>query len=91
MNAVTILGSTGTIGVNTLDVIGRHPGRYEVFALSANRNVAGLLEQCHTWRPRYAVMVEQDAASEVRRASSSSSRLPSPARWRDRAPVSASR
>ena len=67
MNAVTILGSTGTIGVNTLDVIGRHPGRYEVFALSANRNVAGLLEQCHTWRPRYAVMVEQDAASELRR------------------------
>ena len=38
---LTILGATGTIGVNTLDVIGRHPDRYEVFALSANRNVAG--------------------------------------------------
>jgi 1-deoxy-D-xylulose-5-phosphate reductoisomerase len=67
MNAVTILGSTGTIGVNTLDVIGRHPDRYEVFALSANRNVKGLLEQCLTWRPRYAVMVEHDAAIELRR------------------------
>jgi 1-deoxy-D-xylulose-5-phosphate reductoisomerase len=64
--AVTILGSTGTIGVNTLDVIARHPGRYEVFALSANRNVDGLLEQCLTWRPRYAVMVEQAAAADLR-------------------------
>ena len=67
MIAVTILGSTGTIGVNTLDVIARHPGRYTVFALSANRNVDGLLEQCRTWRPRYAVMVEAVAAADLRR------------------------
>ncbi len=68
MNAVTILGSTGTIGVNTLDVIGRHPHRYRVFALSANRNVRGLLEQCLAWRPRYAVMVDEGAAAELRGA-----------------------
>ena len=67
MQNLTVLGATGTIGVNTLDVIGRHPDRYGVFALSANRNVKGLFEQCLTWRPRYAVMVEQDAATELRR------------------------
>ncbi|MGE3771695.1 MAG: 1-deoxy-D-xylulose-5-phosphate reductoisomerase [Gammaproteobacteria bacterium] len=62
MKAVTILGSTGTIGVNTLDVIARHPGHYEVFALTANRNVDGLFEQCAAWRPRYAVLVDAAAA-----------------------------
>ena len=66
MKTVTILGSTGTIGVNTLDVIARHPGHYSVFALSANRNVDGLFEQCRTWQPRYAVMVEGPAARELR-------------------------
>lgn len=66
MKAITILGSTGTIGVNTLDVIARHPGHYEVFALSANRNVDGLFEQCATWRPRVAVMVEEGAAKALR-------------------------
>jgi 1-deoxy-D-xylulose-5-phosphate reductoisomerase len=65
VNAVTILGSTGTIGVNTLDVIARHPQRYQVFALTANRNVSGLLEQCVRWRPRYAVMVDGSAAAEL--------------------------
>ncbi|MCC7120068.1 MAG: 1-deoxy-D-xylulose-5-phosphate reductoisomerase [Gammaproteobacteria bacterium] len=66
MKAVTILGSTGTIGVNTLDVIARHPGHYEVFALTANRNVDGLFEQCATWRPRYAVLVDAAAAKTLR-------------------------
>jgi 1-deoxy-D-xylulose-5-phosphate reductoisomerase len=66
MIGITILGSTGTIGVNTLDVIGRHPGRFRVFALTANRNAAGLLEQCLQWRPAYAVMVEAPAAAELR-------------------------
>lgn len=66
MKAVTILGSTGTIGVNTLDVIARHPGHYEVFALTANRNVDGLFEQCATWRPRYAVLVDATAAKTLR-------------------------
>ncbi|MEQ8662959.1 MAG: 1-deoxy-D-xylulose-5-phosphate reductoisomerase [Gammaproteobacteria bacterium] len=62
---LTILGSTGTIGVNTLDVVARHPDRYAVFALSANRNVDGLFEQCRVWNPRRAVMVEADAAQQL--------------------------
>ena len=63
--AVTILGSTGTIGVNTLDVIARQPERFSVFALSANSNVDGLFAQCQTWNPPYAVMVEECAASKL--------------------------
>lgn len=63
--AVTILGSTGTIGVNTLDVIARHPERFSVFALSANSNVEGLFAQCQTWNPRFAVMVETPAAEQL--------------------------
>ena len=66
MKAVTILGSTGTIGVNTLDVIGQHPGRFSVFALTANRNTDGLLAQCLTWQPRFAVMVDATAAAALR-------------------------
>ncbi|MBI4695454.1 MAG: 1-deoxy-D-xylulose-5-phosphate reductoisomerase [Gammaproteobacteria bacterium] len=65
MIGLAILGSTGTIGVNTLDVVRRHAGRFEVIALTANRNVAGLLEQCREWRPRFAVMVDQGAAAEL--------------------------
>ncbi len=63
--AVTILGSTGTIGVNTLDVIAQHPERFSVFALSANSNVEGLFGQCQTWNPPIAVMVEERAASQL--------------------------
>ena len=66
MKAVTILGSTGTIGVNTLDVISQHPGRFQVFALTANRNVDALLAQCLAWQPRFAVMVEAGAADALR-------------------------
>ena len=66
MKAVTILGSTGTIGVNTLDVISQHPGRFRVFALTANRNVDALLAQCLAWQPRFAVMVEPRAADTLR-------------------------
>ncbi|MDO9216099.1 MAG: 1-deoxy-D-xylulose-5-phosphate reductoisomerase, partial [Lacisediminimonas sp.] len=54
---VTVLGSTGSIGVNTLDVIARHPERFEVFALSAATQVDLLLAQCAKFKPRYAVMV----------------------------------
>ena len=65
--AVTILGATGTIGVNTLDVIARHPERFTVFALSANSNVEGLFAQCQVWNPPFAVMVEERAASALER------------------------
>lgn len=63
--AVTILGSTGTIGVNTLDVIARHPERFSVFALSANTNVDGLFAQCQAWNPPYAVMVDEPSANRL--------------------------
>ena len=68
MIGVTILGATGTIGVNTLDVIARQPGRFKVIALTAHRNVEGLLAQCRQWQPPFAVMVEAAAAQALRAA-----------------------
>ena len=53
---LTVLGSTGSIGTNTLDVVRRHPQQFEVFALSAATQVEALLAQCLEFRPRYAVM-----------------------------------
>lgn len=53
---ITVLGSTGSIGKNTLDVVARHPDRYEVFALSAATQVDLILEQCAQFKPRFAVM-----------------------------------
>lgn len=64
--SVTVLGSTGTIGVNTLDVISRHPETYDVFALTGNTNIERLFEQCRRHRPRYAVTLEEQAASRLR-------------------------
>jgi len=68
MIAVTILGSMGSIGVNTLDVIARHRDRYRVFALTANKGVDRLAEQCRAWQPRYAAMADPGSAVELRRA-----------------------
>ena len=56
---VSILGSTGSIGTNTLDVIARHPERFEVFALSANTQVDAMLAQCAQFKPRFAVMASE--------------------------------
>ena len=53
---ITVLGSTGSIGKSTLDVVARHPDRYEVFALSAATQVDLMLEQCAQFKPRFAVM-----------------------------------
>lgn len=64
MKNICILGSTGSIGVNTLDVIGRHPERYRVVALTGNRNVDRLFEQCVTHRPAYAVLLDDAKAAE---------------------------
>ncbi len=58
MQQVTVLGSTGSIGVSTLDVISRHPDRYGVFALTANSRTDILLAQCQQFRPRYAVLAD---------------------------------
>ncbi|MFM7024530.1 MAG: 1-deoxy-D-xylulose-5-phosphate reductoisomerase [Limnohabitans sp.] len=59
---LTVLGSTGSIGTSTLDVIARHPDRFEVHALTASRQVDVLFEQCVRFRPRFAVMVQPDHA-----------------------------
>ncbi len=53
---ITVLGSTGSIGTSTLDVVARHPDRFEVFALSAATQVDLMLEQCVRLRPRFAAM-----------------------------------
>lgn len=63
---LTILGATGTIGVNTLDVVARHPERFNIFALTGATQTEKLFRQCLQFRPRYAVMTEQAAASELR-------------------------
>ena len=62
---VTILGSTGSIGTSTLDVIARHPDRYRVFALTAATQVEMLLQQCQAFSPRYAVMASASHAAQL--------------------------
>ncbi len=64
-NKVTLLGSTGSIGVNTLTVIQHHRKRYEIIALTANTQVERMAEQCREWQPRYAVMVNEIAAEQL--------------------------
>jgi 1-deoxy-D-xylulose-5-phosphate reductoisomerase len=54
--SITVLGSTGSVGVNTLDVIAGHPDRFEVFALSASTQTELMLAQCLRFKPSYAVM-----------------------------------
>ena len=68
MRGVAILGSTGSIGVSTLDVIARHPERYQVVALSAHRDVQGMLDQCRQFRPSLAAMADPAAAAALQRA-----------------------
>ena len=62
IKGICILGATGSIGVNTLDVVARHPDKYKVVALTANSNVNGLYEQCLIHRPEFAVMVDSNKA-----------------------------
>ncbi len=62
---VTVLGSTGSVGVNTLDVIAAHPDRFEVFALSASTQTELMLAQCMRFKPRYAVMASAPHAREL--------------------------
>lgn len=56
---VVVLGSTGSIGVSTLDVIARHPDRFEVFALTAATSVEAMLSQCAAHKPAFAVMASE--------------------------------
>ncbi len=63
---VSVLGSTGSIGVNTLDVIARHPEQFGVYALAANSSVDTMLAQCLAFEPHYAVMMNEAAADTLR-------------------------
>ncbi|WP_445362143.1 1-deoxy-D-xylulose-5-phosphate reductoisomerase [Microbulbifer sp. ANSA003] len=63
---ITVLGSTGSIGVSTLDVLARHPEKYSVFALTARERVADLAQQCRRFNPQYAVVVDEARAEELR-------------------------
>ena len=62
---LTVLGSTGSIGSNTLDVVSRHPERFRIFALTASSQVEAMLDQCRAFAPRYAVMSRPDAAQAL--------------------------
>jgi len=58
---ITILGSTGSIGTNTLDVLSNHLDRFQVFALTASKQVDVILAQCAKFKPKFAVMAQEDA------------------------------
>ena len=65
VKGICILGATGSIGVNTLDVAARHPDKYKIIALSANSQVDRLVEQCEKYQPEYAVMANDEATEEL--------------------------
>jgi 1-deoxy-D-xylulose-5-phosphate reductoisomerase len=64
---ITVLGSTGSIGKSTLDVVARHPDRYRIIALTANRQDELLFEQCRQFRPHFAVLLDEAAAERLRK------------------------
>ncbi len=68
MIRLAVLGSTGSIGVSTLDVVARHPDRFEVRALSAHRNVECLVEQCLRFAPRYAALADPAGVPRLKAA-----------------------
>ncbi|HEX4781550.1 MAG TPA: 1-deoxy-D-xylulose-5-phosphate reductoisomerase [Usitatibacter sp.] len=68
MKRIAILGSTGSVGVSTLDVAARHPDRFKVVALAAGKNDALLAEQCLAHCPDHAVLADPDSAERLRRA-----------------------
>ena len=69
MKNIVILGATGSIGLNTLDVIARHPDKYRTLAISAHSNWKGLNELCKKHKPKYAILVEEEAAENLRNIS----------------------
>ncbi|PLC29018.1 1-deoxy-D-xylulose-5-phosphate reductoisomerase, partial [Klebsiella pneumoniae] len=66
MKQLTVLGSTGSIGCSTLDVVRHNPGRFSVAALVAGKNVDRMVEQCLEFTPRYAVMDDAQSAEWLR-------------------------
>jgi 1-deoxy-D-xylulose-5-phosphate reductoisomerase len=81
---VTVLGSTGSVGANTLDVIARHPDRFEVFALSAATQVDLMLQQCALFKPAFAVMAHEAPARDLARKARDAG-LATQVRWGQRA------
>ena len=67
MQNLTVLGSTGSIGKSTLDVVARHPDRYRIIALTANQQDESLFEQCQQFRPHFAVLLDEAAAERLRK------------------------
>jgi 1-deoxy-D-xylulose-5-phosphate reductoisomerase len=66
MQNLTVLGSTGSIGTSTLDVVARHPDKYRVVALTANRQVDLLFQQCRQFKPDYAVLLDEFSVKQLR-------------------------
>jgi len=62
---VVVLGSTGSVGESTLDVISRHPDLYDVFALTAHSKVDKIFQQCLSFTPQFAVMADETAAQQL--------------------------
>lgn len=66
MQNLVILGSTGSVGQSTLDVVARHPARFKVVGLTANSNVKNILQQCIQFEPEFVVMAQTDAAQQLK-------------------------
>jgi 1-deoxy-D-xylulose-5-phosphate reductoisomerase len=62
---ISVLGSTGSIGISTLDVIAQHPERYRAVGLAANRDVEGLFQQCERFQPTVVAMADQASAADL--------------------------
>ncbi len=67
MQRLTILGSTGSIGKSTLDVVARHADDYQIIALTANQQDELLFEQCQIFKPRYAVLLDEAASERLKK------------------------
>jgi 1-deoxy-D-xylulose-5-phosphate reductoisomerase len=65
LKGISILGSTGSIGLSTLDVLSRHPDKYELIAITANKDLISMIQQCIDWNPKYAVMADDKCAREL--------------------------
>lgn len=65
MQMLSILGATGSIGISTLDVVARHPERFQVFALSGHSKIEELAAQCRQFKPQYAVASDETKADQL--------------------------
>lgn len=65
MQTITILGATGSIGLSTLDVIMRHPDKFNLYAITGNTNVLGMVELCQQYKPQIAVMADENSAQQL--------------------------